>query len=128
MFSVNANPHCVPSVLLTQAGFSGPCTTHPSLIQKLESLTFGFVIKKAFFYLLQLQQNLLCVQGIILYTIIKLTDFFFPLCSSSQMLTQTWFSVQKVNFQLREVNESYPTALSEIKILSQFDNYGVTSQ
>lgn len=79
MFSVNANPHCVPSVLLTQAGFSGPCTTHPSLIQKLESLTFGFVIKKAFFYLLQLQQNLLCVQGIILYTIIKLTDFFFSL-------------------------------------------------
>lgn len=43
------------------------------------------------------------------------------------MLTQTWFSVQKVNFQLREVNESYPTALSEIKVLSQFDNYGVTS-
>lgn len=44
------------------------------------------------------------------------------------MLTQTWFSVQKVNFQLREVNESYPTDFSETKVLSQFDNYGVTSQ
>lgn len=88
---------------------------------------FGFVIKKAFFYLLQLQQNLLCVQGTILYAVIKLTDFFFPLCSSSQMLTQTWFSVQKVDFQLREVSESYPTALSDAEVLSQFDNYGITS-
>lgn len=115
------------------------CTTHPSRFlrtpydtsisyPKTRIPNIWFCNKKGIFYLLQLQQNLLCVQGIILYTVIKLTDFFFSLSSSFQMLTQTWFSVQKVNFQLREVNESYPTDFSETKVLSQFDNYGVTSQ
>lgn len=54
--------------------------------------------------------------------------FFFSLCSSFQVLTQTWFSVQKVNFQLREVSESYPTEFSETKVLPQLDNYGDASQ
>lgn len=53
--------------------FEGPYVTHTSLIQKLQSLMFGFVIKKD---LLQLQQNSPCVQGIIPYTVVKPTGFF----------------------------------------------------
>lgn len=85
--------------------------TQPLLIQNLESLTFGFIIKKTFFYLLQLPQNSLYVQGIIPYTVIKLIDFFFPCAPVFTCWSKLVSEFQKVNFQLMEVTA--PTATKQ---------------